>query len=62
VLPAYDHFNVALMQAALGELAAKPASGLSAAEEREEADRAMTWLRKAIDGGYRPLARSLTEP
>ena len=52
--PLYDHFNVAVIHARLAGLAPRPGSGLSAAEGRAEADRAMTWLRKAVDGGFRP--------
>jgi len=62
LLPSYDHFNVGTMHAGLAGLAPRPGSGLSAAEGRDEADRAMTWLRKAVDVGYRPPAQMLAEP
>ena len=57
LLPLYDQFNVAVIHAGLAGLAPMPGSGLSAAEGRAEADRAMTWIRKAVDGGYRPRSR-----
>ena len=58
VLPLYDQFNVAILHAGLAQLAARPGSGLSAALGAAEADRAMSWLRKAVEGGLRPpLAR-----
>ncbi len=60
-LPPLDHFNVAMIRAGLAEVAPKPGSGLSAAEGRAEADQAMTWLRKAVDGGFRPLAAIRSE-
>ena len=57
MLPPYDQFNVATIHVGLAGIAARPGSGLSAAEGRAEADRAMTWLRKAVDGGFRPPGR-----
>jgi tetratricopeptide (TPR) repeat protein/tRNA A-37 threonylcarbamoyl transferase component Bud32 len=56
-LPPIDHFNVGISHAGLAGLATRPGSGLSAAEGLAEADRAMTWIRKAADGGYAPLAQ-----
>jgi hypothetical protein len=62
-LPLYDQFNVASIHAGLAGVAPQPGSGLSAADGRAAADRAMTWLRKAVDGGYRPtLALIRAEP
>ena len=43
-------------------LALRPDSGVSAVEGRAEADRAMTWFRRTIDGGYRPPTQVLAEP
>jgi tetratricopeptide (TPR) repeat protein/tRNA A-37 threonylcarbamoyl transferase component Bud32 len=57
VLPPLDHFNIASLHAGLAGVATRPGSGLSAAEQRAEADLAMTWIRKAVDGGYRPIAQ-----
>ena len=54
VVPAIDHINLAVIHAGLAGVAARPESGISAAEGRAEADRAMASLRKAVDGGYRP--------
>jgi hypothetical protein len=61
-LPLYDQFNVAAAHVGLAGLAAVPGSGLSAAEGQVEADRAMTWLRTAVDGGYRPAISALSSP
>jgi eukaryotic-like serine/threonine-protein kinase len=60
-LPAHDHFNVAMIHAGLAGIATRPGSGISAAEGQAEADRAMTWLRTAIDGGFRPPAQTWAE-
>jgi len=57
LLPPVDQYNVGSIHAGLAGLAPRPGSGLSVAEGRAEADRAMTWLRKAVDGGFRPLAQ-----
>jgi hypothetical protein len=62
VLPPYDHFNVAMIHAGLAGIAPRPGSGLSAAAGRAEADRAMTSLRRAVDGGSRPPAHELAAP
>jgi hypothetical protein len=60
-LPAHDHFNVAMIHAGLAGIATRPGSGVSAAQGQAEADRAMTWLRTAIDGGFRPPAQTWAE-
>ncbi len=39
----------------LAGLAAKPGSGMTAAEGRAESHRAMEWLRRAVAAGYRNL-------
>ena len=51
-----DLYSLACYQSLLAGAAAEPGSGLSAAEGRAEADRAMVTLRRAVDGGYRDLA------
>jgi eukaryotic-like serine/threonine-protein kinase len=58
-LPALDHFNLAAIHLGLAGVATMPGSGLSAADGRAESDRAMTWIRKAVDGGFRPPLRQL---
>ena len=60
--PPYDQFNAAMIHTEMAGLALRPDSGVSAMEGRAEADRAMTWFRRAIDGGYRPLTQILAEP
>jgi serine/threonine-protein kinase len=61
-LPVYDQFNVGDIHAKLAEIATSPGSGLSAAFGQAEADRAVTWLRKAVNGGYRPSPRVWAAP
>ncbi len=57
--------------AGLAGLAARPGAGISADEGRAESDRAMSWVVRAVDGGYRnpaptatrrPSTRSATGP
>jgi eukaryotic-like serine/threonine-protein kinase len=48
-----DLYNLACGHSLLAGLAAKPGSGMTAAEGRAEADRAMEWLRRAVAAGYR---------
>jgi serine/threonine-protein kinase len=50
-----DLYNLACGHAMLAGLAAKPGSGVTAADGRAEADRAMEWLRQAVGAGYRKL-------
>jgi hypothetical protein len=51
-----DLYNLSCSHANLSSFAAEPASGMTAAEGRDEADRAMACLRQAVAGGYRRLA------
>jgi eukaryotic-like serine/threonine-protein kinase len=51
-----DLYNLACGHAMLSLLAAEPGSGMTAAEGRAEADRAMEWLRQAVAAGYRKLS------
>jgi tetratricopeptide (TPR) repeat protein len=50
-----DLYNLACSHAILAALASEPGSGMTAADRRDEADRAMGWLREAISAGYRIL-------
>jgi eukaryotic-like serine/threonine-protein kinase len=61
-LPAYDHYNVAITHSRLAGLGPRPGSGLSAAEGQAEANQAMTWLRTAVDRGFRQLAAMRAAP
>jgi tetratricopeptide (TPR) repeat protein len=47
-----DDYNLACYHSSLASLAEKPGSGISAAEGREDADRAMADLRRAAGGGF----------
>ena len=49
-------YNVACYHALLSDLAGRPGSGVSTAEGRAEADRAMRRLRDAVAAGYRNYA------
>jgi hypothetical protein len=55
------HYCFACYHALLGGLAAEPGSGLTPAEGRAQADRAMAALRRAVDGGLRDLASIRTD-
>jgi len=57
-----DLYNLACSHALLGRLALRHGSGLTAADGRAEADRAMHWLLKAIAAGYQDLSRIRTDP
>jgi serine/threonine-protein kinase len=48
-------YNLACSHATLAGMAADPNSGMTAAEGRAEAERAMHWLRHAVAAGYRKL-------
>jgi hypothetical protein len=48
--------------ALLAALATEPGSGLSAADARDEAERAMAALRQGVGAGYRDLAILRTDP
>jgi serine/threonine-protein kinase len=54
-------YDLACYQALLAGAAAEPDSGLSAAEGRAEADRAMATLCRAVAGGFRNLAHMRTD-
>ena len=51
-----DYYNVACVRSRLAGLGAVPGSNISSAEARAEADRAMSWLKLAVERGYRNLA------
>jgi serine/threonine-protein kinase len=55
-LESIDRYNLACGHARLAGIAALPRSGMSAAEGRVEAKRAMQWLHGAVAGGYRNVA------
>jgi serine/threonine-protein kinase len=55
-LAARDRYNLACTYSSLADIAAKPGSGLTAAEGQAEADRAMEWLHRAVAAGYRNVA------
>ena len=46
----------------LAGVAAMPAPGYRPPTGGRKTDRAMTWLRKAVDGGYRPNGKALASP
>jgi hypothetical protein len=54
-------YDLACYQALLAGAAANPGSGLTAAEGRAEANRAMSALRRAVAAGYRNLAHMQTD-
>jgi serine/threonine-protein kinase len=56
ILPSVDRYNLACAHAQLADIAAEPGSGMTAAEGRDEAERAMHWLRQAVAAGYRNVA------
>jgi hypothetical protein len=49
-------YNLACCHATLAGLAGEPGSGITPAEGRAQSDRAVDWLRQAVDAGYRKLA------
>jgi serine/threonine-protein kinase len=51
-----DRYNLACVHGKLAGLATMPGSGMTAAEEQAEAERAMHWLRQAVAAGYRNVA------
>ena len=55
-LAARDRYNLACTHANLAGIATSPASGMTTAEGRAEADRAMQWLHRAVDAGYRNVS------
>ncbi len=56
-----DHYNAACAHARLAGIAALAGSGFSAKEGATEGDRAMSCLRKAVEGGFRDLAVMRTD-
>jgi transposase InsO family protein len=58
----FDRYNLACTHAALAGMAADRGSGMTAAEGRAEAERAMDWLRQAVAAGYRNLALMRGDP
>jgi hypothetical protein len=54
-------YDLACAHAVLSDLAGRPGTGVSAAEGRIEADRAMHWLRAAVAAGYRDHAQMRTD-
>ena len=57
----FSRYDLACNHALLSGLSAQPGSGVSAAEGRLEADRAMHWLRAAIAAGFRDYAHMRTD-
>jgi serine/threonine-protein kinase len=51
-----DRYNLACGHAQLAGIAALPSSGMTAAEGQAETARAMEWLHRAVDAGYRNVA------
>jgi serine/threonine-protein kinase len=51
-----DRYNLACIHANLAGIATLPGSGMTTAEGRAAADRAMRWLHRAVDAGYRNVA------
>jgi hypothetical protein len=54
-------YDLACNHALLSDLAGRPGSGVSPAEGRIEADRAMRWLRDAVASGFRDQAHMRTD-
>jgi tetratricopeptide (TPR) repeat protein len=54
--PAPEFYNLCCTHAQLASLARDPSSGMTVAEGRAGAERAMYWLRQAVAGGYRNVA------
>jgi hypothetical protein len=61
VLTTMQRYDLACCQALLAGVAAEPGSGVTAAEGRAEAERAMATLRRAVAGGYRDRANMRTD-
>jgi hypothetical protein len=53
-LPPFDEHRLATIHARLAVLATRPGSGVLASDGQFHSDRAMSSLRKARDGGYKP--------
>jgi tetratricopeptide (TPR) repeat protein len=51
-----DRYNLACVHAQLAAIAAMPGSGMTAADGRTEADRAMHWVHLTVATGYRNVA------
>jgi serine/threonine-protein kinase len=51
-----NRYNLACAHAQLATIAAMPGSGMTAADGRAEAERAMQWLHGAVAAGYRNAA------
>jgi hypothetical protein len=56
-----DDYNLACYHASLAGLADRPGPGITAAEGRHEAERAMDELRRAAGGGFRMLSLMATD-
>jgi hypothetical protein len=54
-------YDLACHHALLSDLAGRPGSGVSTAEGRAEADRAMHWLRDAVAAGFRNYSQMRTD-
>jgi tetratricopeptide (TPR) repeat protein len=57
-----DLYNLACTHASIAGLAAKPGSGMTAADGRADADQAMESLHRAVAAGYRRLSIFRTDP
>jgi hypothetical protein len=62
ILDPVDFYNLACGHAQLAGIATLPGSGMTAAEGRTEAERAMQWLGRAIAAGYRNVALMRKDP
>jgi hypothetical protein len=56
ILEPIDYYNLACFNATLAGIASEPRSGMTAAEGRPAAARAMQWLHRAVARGYRNVA------
>jgi serine/threonine-protein kinase len=56
ILEPIDCYNLACTNAVLADIAIEPVSGMTAAEGRAAAERAMEWLHRAVARGYRNVA------
>jgi serine/threonine-protein kinase len=61
-LPPAGHYNLACGHALLARIAVMPASGMTAAEGRAEAERAMQSLHRGVAAGYRNVALMRRDP